>query len=238
MTEYIAVVGMRCPDKAKGRLLALPSVLDVVKLPFDPLIAAPIADHPDSLICIYKKKLYCHTTYAESARAELEYICSTGKLQLVTDSCERHAEYPFDCAFNVLVMDDRQILIGRRESLVDPLKSFCNAGTNQGYSACTSLYADGTVITADPSIEKAVKGLGVPVYRISGKDIVLPGYNEGFIGGAGGAFESTVCLFGSPEHSESAAEVESFCRDNSLSLVCLEDDILTDRGGIMFVPVR
>ena len=237
MKRYIAVVGERCPKTASDRLLSLPNVSEVVKLPLDTMIAEPIADHPDSLICIYEGKLYTHAGYAKTAENELSYICEKGFLELCTVECERGRVYPLDCAFNALSLSDRRVLIGRKKSLAEPLKSLRIIDTNQGYAGCSALYADGTIITADPSIEKAARKENIPVYTISGKDILLPGYNEGFIGGAGGAFENTVCLFGSPEYSQSAREVEAFCKEKEISLLCLEDGPLTDRGGIKFVEI-
>lgn len=235
---YIAIVGCRCPDVAFNRLLSLPEVDEVVKLPPDRQIAEPICDHPDSLICIFEGKLYAHAKYANVAKGELSFICQRCGLELVAVDCERDSKYPLDCGFNALTLPDRNLIIGREKSLAEPLKSLPLANTNQGYAGCTALYADGTVITADPSMEKACMGIGIPVYKISGRDISLPGYNEGFIGGAGGAFDKTVCLFGSPEYSKSAREVEDFCKSNSLTLVCLENGPLTDRGGIKFVKIK
>ena len=234
---YLAIVGERCPDSAVGKLLSLPDVSDVIKLPADRQIAEPIADHPDSLICIFENKLYAHSEYAKSALRELSYICEKASLELCPVDCERSCRYPLDCGFNVLILPDLHQLIGRKKSLCEPLKSFCTANTNQGYAGCTALYAGGTVITADPSIKAASQAFGIPVYSISGNDISLPGYNEGFIGGAGGSFDKTVCLFGSPEYSQSAREVKDFCKRNSLSLICLEDAPLTDRGGVKFVEI-
>ena len=86
-------------------------------------------------------------------------------------------------------------------------------------------------------MKKAAESLGIPVFSVSGKDISLPGYNEGFIGGAGGSFEDTLCLFGSPEYSESACEILEFCNANSLRFVALEEGCLTDRGGVKFVRI-
>lgn len=237
MKRYIAIIGVRCPDTATDKLLSLPEVAEIVNLPPDRQIAEPIADHPDSLICIFDGVLYTHAKYAKIARSELSYICEKASLELCPVECERSCKYPLDCGFNALVLHDRHQLVGRKKSLAEPLKSLCTANTNQGYAGCTALYADGTVITADPSIKAASQALGIPVYSISGKDISLPGYNEGFIGGAGGYFDKTVCLFGSPEYSQSAREVEDFCRSNSLTLICLEDGPLTDRGGIKFIEI-
>lgn len=234
---YIAIVGERCPETAINSLLSLPEVAETVKLPADKQIADPICDHPDSLVCIFDGKLYTHKKYAEVAQKELSYICKKCSLELCPVDCERGPVYPLDCAFNALSLSDRNLIIGRKKSLAKPLKSLPLANTRQGYAGCTALYAVGTVITADPSIEKTCKTVGVPVYKISGRDIFLPGYNEGFIGGAGGCFENTLCLFGSPKYSESAREVEDFCNSNFLTLVCLEDDTLTDRGGIKFVEI-
>ena len=235
---YLAIVGCRCPEEAEERLLSLPEVESVVRLPEDKLIADPICDHPDSLICIFEGKLYTHAEYAKAAKNELSYICEKASLELCPVECERSSTYPLDCGFNALSLPDRRQLIGRRKSLAEPLKSLVSADTSQGYAGCTALYAGGTVITKDPSMKKAAESLGLPVYPISGKDILLPGYNEGFIGGAGGAFENTVCLFGSPEYSESVKEVEVFCKDHGLTLVPLEDAPLTDRGGVKFAKIK
>lgn len=238
MKKYIAVVGERCPDTASAQILSLPAVEDVVKLPCDMMISDPISDHPDSLICIFEDKLYTHSNYFKIAEKDLSYIARKCSLEIIMGDDARSSKYPLDCGFNALSLPDRHQLIGRKKSLTEPLKSLVNADTNQGYAGCTALYAAGTVITADPSMEKSAKSLNVPVYKISGKDITLSGYSEGFIGGAGGAFENYVCLFGSSKCSESAREVEAFCLSNSLSLICLENGILTDRGGIKFIEIK
>ena len=238
MKKYIAVVGQRCPETCEKRLLSLPEVTDVVRLPCDVQIADPIADHPDSLICVFDGKLYVHSEYAKVAKNVLSYICKGCALELIAVECERGDVYPLDCGFNALTIPDRHTLIGRKKSLAEPLRELCRADTKQGYAGCTSLYAGGHIITADPSIERTSLACDIPVYKISGRGISLPGYDEGFIGGAGGAFERTVCLFGSPDHSESGREVLEFCRLHSLALISLEDGILTDRGGIKFIPIN
>ena len=234
---HIAIVGWRCPEAAEKKLLSLPEVKSVIKLPADRQIAEPICDHPDSLICIFEGKLYTHTEYAKTAARQLSEICEKASLELCTVECERGSKYPLDCGFNALTLPDRHQLIGRKKSLAEPLRSLCTADTNQGYAGCTALYTESAVITADSSIKKAAESIGIPVFTVSGKDISLPGYNEGFIGGAGGFFDNTICLFGSPEFSESAREVEAFCKKKSLRFVPLEDGPLTDRGGVKFVEI-
>jgi len=238
LKEYIAVIGSRCPHIAKERLLSLPEVSDVVLLPPDSQISAPICDHPDSLICIFEGKLFVHSLYSEIAKNELSYICDRCGLELIAQDCERGPVYPLDCGFNALAIPGLNVLIGRKKSLAPPLRELCTTDTNQGYASCTALLAKGHVITADPSLENSALSVGLPVYRISGKGILLPGYNEGFIGGAGGTFDHTVCIFGSPHISESAREISSFCREKGLHLVSLEEGPLTDRGGIKFLEIR
>lgn len=235
---YLAIVGSHCPEEARSRLLSLSAVKGVVALPVDCLIAAPIADHPDSLICIFEKRLYAHSEYARAAEKELSEICRACGLELCAVECQRGPEYPLDCGFNALSLPDRHLLIAREKSLAEPLRRLPTADTRQGYAGCSALYAGGTVITADPSVERTCRAIDVPYFHISGEDISLPGYAEGFIGGAGGSFDDTVCLFGSPRHSKSALEVEIFCAERGLSLVCLEDTALTDRGGIKFIEIE
>ena len=79
---YVAIVGERCPDGAVTRLLSLPEVDEVVKLPPDRQIAEPICDHPDSLICIFEGKLYTHAKYANVAKGELRLFAKDAALSL------------------------------------------------------------------------------------------------------------------------------------------------------------
>ena len=238
MKGYIAVVGERCPLSATEILLSQKEIDSVVTLPSDPLLPMPICDHPDSLISIVDNRLYAHDAYCQRAKKELSFIEKKCGIEICPTAADRGREYPLDCGFNTLYLTDRHILIGRRKSLAEPLKKLCSINTNQGYAGCCALYAKGTVITADPSIEKSAALYGIPTYRISGEEILLEGYNEGFIGGAGGVFSDTVCLFGSPAHSKSAAEVEFFCKSNSMQLLCLDDGPLSDRGGVKFLEIR
>jgi len=238
LNKYIALVGERTPPTAVKKMLSFPAVFDVVKLPFDTSVAPQIGDHPDTLLCIFGDTLYVHQSYARTAAAQLSYISEKCSLKLFTSPDERSASYPFDCGFNALVIPERNVLIGRKKSLATPLKALCSANINQGYAGCSALYADKTVITADPSILKAAESLSLPTLHISGNGISLPGYSEGFIGGAGGYIDKKLFLFGDIQTCDWRDLLTDFCTKRNIKIVQLEDSPLTDRGGIKFVEVK
>lgn len=225
--NYIALVG-NIPDAAVKKLSDFVNIEKVYRLPPDTLIDSPISNHPDTIMCIHGGKLYCHELYAEKNESLLSEICRRGKLTLCPQSGERSGVYPFDCTFNALCVNGRGI--GRKKSLCPPLSEIC-INTNQGYAACCGLDAGGTVITADPSIKKSCEKHGIPVFTIDGVDILLPGYENGFIGGACGFCEGRLFTFG-----DAGAALIDFCRARGFELISLRDGPLTDYGGIKFIP--
>lgn len=233
--KYIALAGA-CPADAIKKLTELRNIEKVFVLPPDRLIDTPIKNHPDTILCIYNGKLYCHEDYAKENREILSEICSTASLELKAQSGERNGNYPFDCAFNALVIPSENAVIGRKKSLCPPLSEICE-NTNQGYAACSSLVINETVVTADPSIAAAAERLKIRCRMLSGGDIILPGYDTGFIGGCGGFFDNTLCLFGNPELTKTGNELLSFCRQEAVETISLCDGPLTDYGSVKFVPL-
>ena len=229
--KYTVLVG-DIPDEAFDTLSRLPETETVIKLPPDSLIDSPIKSHPDTILCIHGGKLYCHNLYARENEELLLDICRKGNLTLSPQEGERNGKYPFDCAFNALNMGER--ILGRKQSLCPPLSDIC-INVNQGYAACCALYAGDTVISADPAIIKVCKAHGITVFPVAGGDILLPGYNTGFIGGAGGFCENRIFIFGESDGITGHA-LSLFCREKGFELISLCRGILTDYGGIKFIP--
>lgn len=233
--KYIALVGA-CPTEAKKKLTSLPMIEEVITLPPDTLVDSPISSHPDTVLCIFDNKLYCHDEYAKQNSELLDHICKQSGLSLCSQSGERSGKYPYDTAFNALPLHGMQKVVGRKCSLCAPLANAC-INVNQGYAACAALaLLDGSVITADNSIKKALSREGIPVHTVSGKDILLHGYDKGFIGGCGGVFENTLCIFGDCS-SATGQELQKICSSTSLSLISLCSGPLTDYGGVKFVKL-
>ena len=105
--------------------------------------------------------------------------------------------------------------------------------TNQGYTKCSSLQvAENAVITADKSIEKALKNNGAEVLLISPGNIELKGFDYGFIGGAGFYDNGTVYFFGNVKNHPDYDKIRQFCTayNSEIEILC-QDMPLTDIGG-------
>lgn len=225
MNKVLAVSGTE--------LLTLDDSFETLVLPPDDLLATPVCRHADMIFTVFDNKVFFHSSYCEANRPIIQRIAEHGALAICATTEVRNSQYPYDVSLNTLSIGDK--LICRKESVSSSLKGYPIINTNQGYAGCTALYAANTVITADESTISACKKNNIPIYRISGKDILLHGYNTGFIGGACGVYEDTVFIYGDPSLSQSGRELAEFCKMRGLSLISLYDGPVTDIGGIKFI---
>ncbi len=234
--KYVALAGEDCPAEALDALRRCDDIADVFVLPPDGFIDSPVATHPDTILFVYKSKLYCHQSYAEKNSALLAHICSLCGLSPKTDSGERNGKYPFDCGYNALYVPAADAVIGNKKALVPPLRDICSIDTKQGYAACCAVAIDKYIVTADPSIRKASAAAELDVFTVPGGDIALRGYSTGFIGGCTGVSDRTVFTVGDPYTCASGTQLADFCLSQGFDVVPLCRTPLTDVGGIKLIP--
>lgn len=156
--------------------------------------------------------------------------------------CNKKAgkKYPENILLNFLFLNNT--LYGKLSAIDKNLLDYCKENSirtvniNQGYARCSTLVINNnTVITSDLSTEKALKNDGVEVLLISSGNIVLDGYNYGFIGGAGGKIdENTVAFFGNIQNHPDYILIKEFCKKHNVTIkVICKDMPLTDIGGIV-----
>lgn len=153
--------------------------------------------------------------------------------------CKRKAKrnYPYNILLNCLFINNK--LFAKLDSVDESVLEYCESNNietinvNQGYARCSTLVLyDNAAITADKSIEKALKNNGVEVLLISAGNIVLEGYDYGFIGGASTVINNTVYFFGDIKTHPDYSKIKVFCsRHNSTIEILCEDMPLTDIGG-------
>lgn len=156
--------------------------------------------------------------------------------------CDKKAgkKYPVNILLNFLFLNNT--LYGKLSAIDKNLIDFCEENSiktvniNQGYARCSTLVLnEKAVITSDLSIEKALKKDGVEVLLISSGNIILDGYDYGFIGGASGKIdENTVVFLGNVTNHPGYRRIENFCENHntSIKIIC-KDMPLTDIGGIV-----
>lgn len=156
--------------------------------------------------------------------------------------CDKKAgkKYPENILLNFLFLNN--ILYGKLSAIDKNLLDFCEENSiktvniNQGYARCSTLVLnEKALITSDLSIEKALKKDGVEVLLISSGNIILDGYDYGFIGGASGKIdENTVVFLGNVTNHPDYRRIEKYCENHNISIkIICKDMPLTDIGGIV-----
>lgn len=149
--------------------------------------------------------------------------------------------YPENVRLNCMYFNNK--LYGKL-SAVDPMVlEFCaennieTVNVNQGYTRCSTLaVGDKAAITADKSIEKALKSHGADVLLISAGRIRLDGFDYGFIGGAGFTDCGITYFFGDVSQHPDYEKIRAFCRkyNSNIEIICPSEP-LTDIGGVVVI---
>lgn len=148
--------------------------------------------------------------------------------------------YPKNILLNFLYINNT--LYGKLSAIDKNLLVYCRnnniktVNVNQGYARCSTLVVnDNAAVTSDLSIEKALKNNGVEVLLISPGNIVLDGYDYGFIGGASGKIdENTVVFFGNVKNHPDYFKIKNFADKHNVSIKILcKENPLTDIGGVV-----
>lgn len=147
--------------------------------------------------------------------------------------------YPNDIALNALIIN--KYVVGNIQYLDKNIinlqrKDYKLINVKQGYSRCsTAIINNNAIITADKSIQKALKDK-IDILFINNGDIILKGYNYGFIGGSCGLIDKDIILFfGNIKKHKDYEKIQSFIRNYGIYIECTGKNKLEDIGGIVQV---
>ncbi|MBU3182685.1 DUF6873 family GME fold protein [Clostridium psychrophilum] len=145
-------------------------------------------------------------------------------------------KYPYDISLNSLSIGNLFIhsINFTDITLLSLLRNKKLINVNQGYTKCsTCIVNDHAIITSDVSIAKVLILEKIDVLLIPPGDILLPGLNYGFIGGATGLIEDNVLAFyGHLDNYLYGKEVLAFLNKHMVEPVFLSTGKLIDRGSI------
>ena len=199
------------------------------------LLPEPVSRHAD-LICRHIGSDKVITADRRLADA----LTAMGFDVRITES-EPGNKYPFDCLLNCLIIG--RCAFCRVDSVDAELKRMLAedgiklVNVRQGYTRCSTAVVDErSLITADRGIAAALIGEGFDVLVISPGDIILEGYDTGFIGGCCGKISADRMLFRGDvsTHPDGHAILE-FLAERGVSAECIGQGKLIDFGG--FVPL-
>ncbi len=149
--------------------------------------------------------------------------------------------YPENISLNCLFFGNH--LYGKLSAVDDVVLDFCKdnrietVNVNQGYTRCSTLIiSENAAITADKSIEKALKSHWADVLLISAGNIRLEGFDYGFIGGAGFTDNGKTYFFGDVSQHPDYEKIKTFCKthNSNIEIICPSEP-LTDIGGVVVI---
>lgn len=158
--------------------------------------------------------------------------------------CNQKADklYPYNILLNCLYFGGK--LYGKINYIDSAVIEYCQLqgieliNVNQGYTRCSTLaVSENSAITADTSIAKALRHNGADVLQISPGNIVLEGFDYGFIGGCSGHISNnTIAFFGNIQAHPDYYSIKEFILNHNKQIhIFCKDLSLTDIGGVVLI---
>lgn len=225
----IVALDERCPKECVNNLKKLG--ISIVFIPQNPRFDKAVSGHADMNVLNINGKLF---TYVEtkhlfvnceiSGREDhefLKYPCDVGlncailgrKMVCNTKYCDKKVlEYAKICGFDIIHV-------------------------NQGYAKCNiCVVSDNAVITEDRGIFEILTKKGIDCLLLNRHEVILNGYDYGFIGGASGKISDNVLAFcGNIQMHSEYENIKSFCDKYNVQILSLSDDALYDVGSIIAI---
>ena len=197
---------------------------------------APVSSHPDMLF----SELNDGTLITEGAYFyENEvFFKSLPFYERIKPSVTLLApKYPCDVAFDVI--RHNRIVVGKAPYIAPEIIADATdvIDVKQGYALCSTLKAKSFAITADKHLCKVLMDNNCETLLVSSDNIILNGYNCGFIGGASCVIEKlkTVVFFGNIEAHPDYLRIKDFIESFGYKLTYPKDMPLEDFGGIKII---
>lgn len=197
-------------------------------------LAEPVCCHADMQITQIDRR---SLVYSKSINpTTLEELKNAG-ITMYEGNRDLTLKYPGNIAYNVLKVG-RNIYHNTKFTDCVVKDIFEKIGCNfiyvkQGYAGCSSIYIKDFILTTDEGIEKKARTLGDKCFYFNGDDIILKGYNRGFIGGSSGYIEDLgLLLTGTLDKLKEGNKVRGFLEKENINVIELSDMPIEDIGGI------
>lgn len=148
-------------------------------------------------------------------------------------------EYPFDIAYNVVLLNGK--LFHNLKYTDKAILDYCKkrnvelVNVKQGYTKCSTLIVDKkSVITCDKKLNDVYNKHGIDSILVSNSDILINGFDHGFIGGCGGRIsDKTIGFFGDVTVHRDFKLIKEFLDKKNQSYKILIDGPLFDYGSLI-----
>ncbi len=227
----LIIVDKKIPVEAKKNLSAYGNLLE---LETEGIVYPAISGHPDIFFCKTPQTLIVSPSLPEKYLKIIE----DEHVQFILGNQASSIKHPASVYYNAAVSD--HYLVHRLEYTDPVILQNCHTlkkiPVKQAYTRCNLLLLKNDhYITSDPGIHKNLHRSGLDGIFVSPAGIILPGFPNGFIGGAMGLVDDTIFVTGSIKYFYEGSVVRKFLEDLDYRIVELYSGPLFDGGGILFL---
>jgi hypothetical protein len=227
----LIIADKKIPAEAKEKLSAYGTLLE---LETEGIVYPAISGHSDIFFCKTPQTLIVSPSLPEKYIHKLQ----EQQVQFIPGNQASSIQHPASVYYNAAV--NNRYLVHRLEFTDPVVLQHCHTlkkiPVKQGYTRCNLLLLKNDhYITSDAGIHKNLARAGLNGIFVAPTGIILPGFPNGFIGGAMGLVDDTIFVIGSLIHYDEGNDVRKFLEDLDYTIVELYDGPLFDAGGILFL---
>lgn len=196
-----------------------------------PGINPSVSHHPDMHIAKIDDMLVispCNYSYYSEKLDGTKMICGRKNVS---------GKYPEYIAYNIAIAGNVALHNFKYtdEVVIESIKNKKQVNVHQGYTKCSCILAQDTIITADAGIIGACKREDVPCVMVPQGHVDLKGMDYGFIGGASGYYKGVLYFSGDVAKHPGYEEIKKICKTKGIEIVCMSNDKLADIGSIIMI---
>jgi len=233
----VVILDKRLPGKAKENLVKF-GLLHSLKVEFievetQGIVHPALSGHPDIFFCKTPRVLIV----SPEIPGEIKEFLASNNIPFASGNRPTGVQHPGEVYYTAAVSE--QFLV-HHLGFTDPvILENCHwlkkIDVRQGYTSCSlMLLKDGHYMTSDQGIHKTLDQKGLKGIFIPPDEILLPGFQNGQIGGTMGIYKSSVLITGSLDHLQEGKVVRNFLQQLNYTVIELFEGQLTDYGGILF----
>ncbi|GAU77154.1 conserved protein [Fusibacter sp. 3D3] len=206
-----------------------------IEMPEIQTVLYPLRRHADMGIHMTPKGLVIEPSIFDAMNHKLLSIgvCAS---QIYKGEAELSPQYPKDIAYNCLAIGNYFFYHAQADPKIIALykaSGFSMISVKQGYVKCSTLgVGQNAVITEDLNLYRAFTAANIETLLIPKGDILLEGFEYGFIGGTGGFYNKSLFLNGSLKHHSNQLEILNFIKEQGTDIIELHEEQLNDCGSI------
>lgn len=205
----------------------------IIRTHANPHLDKRVAFHPDMQFIDFGSDVFI----LKGSEYLIKIFQSLGKTIHITS--QPNSKYPYDVLCNGKVIKNN-FVCNKKTIFCGILEYATKKGYNvidvkQGYTGCSILAVNkSTVITGDAGLDRILPSKGLISILVDNREISLPGYSNGFIGGSGGFYgNSHACLTGVLNSNEDMKRIQNAFISSGVKLATLTDKPMIDVGGII-----